>query len=153
MLSDEEYMKQKKTIKEEFDMVEKQLKTVQQQGLNWVDDCEHFFRFTQRLAAKFLSEKTSIEDKKALLLLVCSNIILKDHEVAAEYREPYAALAGFPLIGKSDLEGFEREKLLVEAEKPEIVESWLGRRDSNPRMPAPEAGALPLGYSPTCPRS
>ena len=25
---------------------------------------------------------------------------------------------------------------------------WLGRRDSNPRMPAPEAGALPLGYSP-----
>lgn len=26
--------------------------------------------------------------------------------------------------------------------------SWLGRRDSNPRMPAPEAGALPLGDSP-----
>ena len=25
---------------------------------------------------------------------------------------------------------------------------WLGRRGSNPRMPAPEAGALPLGYSP-----
>ena len=27
---------------------------------------------------------------------------------------------------------------------------WLGRRDSNPRMPGPEPGALPLGYSPKC---
>ena len=25
---------------------------------------------------------------------------------------------------------------------------WLGRRDSNPRMPAPKAGALPLGDAP-----
>src|SRR3989344_4479934 len=27
--------------------------------------------------------------------------------------------------------------------------SWLGRRDSNPRMPGPKPGALPLGYAPT----
>ncbi len=26
---------------------------------------------------------------------------------------------------------------------------WLGMRDSNPRMPGPEPGALPLGQSPT----
>lgn len=26
---------------------------------------------------------------------------------------------------------------------------WLGMRDSNPRMPGPEPGALPLGESPT----
>lgn len=26
--------------------------------------------------------------------------------------------------------------------------SWLGRRDSNPRMPGPKPGALPLGDSP-----
>jgi hypothetical protein len=25
---------------------------------------------------------------------------------------------------------------------------WLGRRDSNPRMPVPKTGALPLGHSP-----
>lgn|GEM_PF-4997381 len=29
------------------------------------------------------------------------------------------------------------------------VYMWLGRRDSNPRMTAPEAVALPLGDSPT----
>ena len=26
--------------------------------------------------------------------------------------------------------------------------AWLGWRDSNPRMPAPKAGALPLGDTP-----
>jgi hypothetical protein len=30
----------------------------------------------------------------------------------------------------------------------EIRSSWLGRRDSNPRMPGPKPGALPLGHSP-----
>ena len=24
---------------------------------------------------------------------------------------------------------------------------WLGRRDSNPRMPVPKTGALPLGHT------
>lgn len=30
-----------------------------------------------------------------------------------------------------------------------IRSEWLGRQDSNLRMLAPKAGALPLGYSPT----
>jgi hypothetical protein len=30
----------------------------------------------------------------------------------------------------------------------EIRSTWLGMRDSNPRMPGPEPGALPLGQSP-----
>jgi hypothetical protein len=30
----------------------------------------------------------------------------------------------------------------------EICSIWLGRRDSNPRMPGPKPGALPLGDSP-----
>ncbi len=27
----------------------------------------------------------------------------------------------------------------------ELMRIWLGRRDSNPRMPGPKPGALPLG--------
>ncbi len=30
----------------------------------------------------------------------------------------------------------------------EIRSTWLGRRDSNPRMPGPKPGALPLGDVP-----
>ena len=29
-----------------------------------------------------------------------------------------------------------------------VLQIWLGMRDSNPRMPGPEPGALPLGESP-----
>ena len=29
-----------------------------------------------------------------------------------------------------------------------LEQIWLGMRDSNPRMPGPEPGALPLGQSP-----
>ena len=32
--------------------------------------------------------------------------------------------------------------------KKEIRSTWLGRRDSNPRMLGPEPSALPLGESP-----
>ena len=31
---------------------------------------------------------------------------------------------------------------------PGLCSIWLGMRDSNPRMPGPEPGALPLGESP-----
>ena len=34
--------------------------------------------------------------------------------------------------------------------KTEIRSTWLGRRDSNPRMLGPEPSALPLGDSPLC---
>ena len=36
---------------------------------------------------------------------------------------------------------------------PGLCSIWLGRRDSNPRMPGPEPGALPLGDSPIMNRS
>jgi hypothetical protein len=29
-----------------------------------------------------------------------------------------------------------------------LYKIWLGRRDSNPRMPGPKPGALPLGHAP-----
>lgn len=32
--------------------------------------------------------------------------------------------------------------------KTVIIKTWLGVRDSNPRMPGPKPGALPLGQPP-----
>lgn len=31
---------------------------------------------------------------------------------------------------------------------PGLCSIWLGRRDSNPRIPGPKPGALPLGHVP-----
>ena len=38
--------------------------------------------------------------------------------------------------------------LLNDIPTNEISHIWLGRRDSNPRMPGPKPGALPLGDVP-----
>ena len=44
------------------------------------------------------------------------------------------------------------EKLINNSSDEELIQAlrsiWLGMRDSNPRMPVPKTGALPLGQSP-----
>ena len=157
LLSDEEYLHQKELIKEELHVAKKQLDTTQKQSENWVDDCERFFVFTQRVAAKF--SITSVEDKKALLTLICQNLTLTNNKVAAQYQEPYRSLSEFPLAGKEQEFLSEPEKSLTLAKNTKMEESWLGRRDSNPRSrdqnPLPYRLATPhyvaLGYSKSLP--
>ena len=38
-----------------------------------------------------------------------------------------------------------RDKKVQLNKNKELWSIWLGRRDSNPRMPGPKPGALPLG--------
>ena len=45
--------------------------------------------------------------------------------------------------------GFETHNLAKKKDlQTQVIFSWLGMRDSNPRMSAPKADALPLGESP-----
>jgi site-specific DNA recombinase len=67
--------------------------------------------------------------KKHLLSLFFKHIYIRDRQISRiEYTEIIAAL-------------LENRSVI-------ISDRWLGRRDSNPRISAPEADALPLGYSP-----
>lgn len=63
-------------------------------------------------------------------MLVASNIIVKDQEVAVTYQEPFASLAKFPLAGISTL---EREKALSVGQKSDLFERWLLGLGSNQR--------------------
>ena len=40
-----------------------------------------------------------------------------------------------------------RDKKDINLLEERIRRIWLGRRDSNPRMPGPKPGALPLGHA------
>ena len=51
----------------------------------------------------------------------------------------------FQTLQNDDNNGGETKRKDLETE---IRSSWLGRRDSNPRMPVPKTGALPLGDAP-----
>ncbi len=120
LLSDEEYLEQKKTIKNEMADIEGQLQTEHKNEETWIDDCERFVGFTQKLSEAFSS--ASLERKKEMLILVASNITVKDQEVATTYQEPFASLASFPLAGKSSL---ERDLCLTGAKNSEIFDRWL----------------------------
>lgn len=128
MLSDAEYLDQKQRIQAELDTVRRQLAADQQHGETWIADCERFFAFTQQLAGRFVG--VSAEEKQAALFLVCSKLVLREHKVTAEFREPFASLAAFPLAGKLGASQFEPRRLRAVAEKPETVESWLGILDA-----------------------
>jgi hypothetical protein len=61
---------------------------------------------------------------------VCSNLTLTDHRLAADYREPYASLAEFPLAGLAGESESEPNKVLAQADNPEIAAKWLGILDA-----------------------
>ena len=69
-----------------------------------------------------LFKNAEIEDKRVLLNSVLSNLELNDDLLRWKLKEPYDCMA---LCNENG--------------------NWLGRRDSNPRMPVPKTGALPLG--------
>lgn len=125
LLSDEDYMAQKNILKAELDLLEEQLGAQHQHGSTWLDDCERFLQFTQRLP-EMLAE-ASMNGKREIMMLVCSNVILKDQEIAVEYHEPFASMAKFPLAGKGREAGFEPETGLREAENPEMLHLWQAR--------------------------
>jgi site-specific DNA recombinase len=70
--------------------------------------------------------RSEVEERRQLLKLVLSNLRVEDDKVRWDVQKP------FDLIVKCS------EDLL-----------WLGREDSNLRVPVPKTGALPLGYAPT----
>jgi DNA invertase Pin-like site-specific DNA recombinase len=127
LLSDEEYLEQKRKFQEELHGTREQLASAGRQGETWVDDCEQFFAFTQKLAEKFTT--VSVDEKRTLLVLLCSKLTLKDREVASEFKEPFASVAAFPLSAADAQRQFEPRRWRVEAEKPEIAVKWLGILD------------------------
>ena len=54
-------------------------------------------------------------------------------------------------FAKAKAFGYSKPPNLIQEKRPADAShfSWLGRRDSNPRMSAPKTDALPLGDAPT----
>jgi site-specific DNA recombinase len=123
LLSDEEYLLQKSRILRDIEMTKEELLAVQQQSETWVDDCERFFAFTQRLERTFAV--LTVEEKKEVILLICSNLTLRDGILAVVYREPYASLASLSSIADEPISEFEPLGSLPEAEKSKTYGKWL----------------------------
>ncbi len=76
--------------------------------------------------AREIFESSNFDERRQLLNFVYSNLKLNDGKLLVELREPFLSMAKM-------------------SDQP----TWLGREDSNLRVPVPKTGALPLGYAPT----
>lgn len=152
LLSDDEYLREKQRIQGELDSLQRQLAAERQQGATWIADCEQFFAFTQQLAANFAA--AAAEQKRATLFLICSKLSLRDDRLVAEFREPFASLATFPLAGAVENPQFEPNGWLAEGEESETMQSWLGLLDKIRTFAltiAPTGGQFLANFSPsTC---
>lgn len=126
LLSDDEYLDRKKVIRGEMLEIEQQREAYKKQGDTWIEDCEKFIGFTQELCTRF--QKATLEQKKELMFLLCSNATIKNGSVAFSYREPFASIAKFPLAGNGR---FEPRASLSEKKKSSLFTEWLPRLDSN----------------------
>lgn len=100
--------------------------------------------------------RSSHEERRDIMVLLGQRIILKEKvleltpvpwfipiqkgykDLETEYRRLEPKLS-------DGIQMSENEKAALTT----LRSTWLGRRDSNPRMPGPEPGALPLGDSPS----
>lgn len=93
-------------------------------GENQLITIQTVLNLAQKTRELFVS--SNLEEKQQLLKLMFSNLKLNGEKLHVELKEPFYNIAKLP-------------------NQPD----WLGRKDSNLRMPGPKPGALPLGYAPT----
>ena len=126
-ISDEFYQRKSEQYEEEMRQVRKSIGVLTKANKEYMNMGSAIFELAHTSAKVYESCKTEAE-KRALLHDVFSNIRIRNGKLLPDYKN------GIQLVA-------------ARAKKND----WLGRRDSNPRMPAPEAGALPLGDSPIWP--
>ncbi len=108
----------------DLNQVTASIKSLTEANKKYLNMGSAIFELAQASAKIYESCPTNVE-KRELLNSVFSNLKVKDGNVLPDYKN------GIQLVAA-------RAK----------NNDWLGRRDSNPRMTAPEAVALPLGDSP-----
>lgn len=121
LLSDDEYLAQKQRIKTEMDDLNEQIKAQKDHSTLWIDDCERFIANTQEFCHRF--ENGTLEEKRELFLLTCSNITLKDEKVVFSYAEPFKTLSEFALAEKAK---FEQAPSFSGKQESKIVMEWRG---------------------------
>ena len=142
-----EFEAKKKELEAERDQFGSQIKELAQNSDQWIEDAEEEFTFVNGISKRL--KTGTIKEKKYILSRVGSNLRLKDRQLTLEVKEPYLLIKK---VKESKPTSLEPPKSLIDKGLMDDLKSSyplrLGRRDSNPRMPGPKPGALPLGDAP-----
>ncbi len=130
LITDEVYKSKLEELNKEKVVLENELRKINQStngGLDTLEQVKEIFLTANKAKKDFLNADPNRQ--RTILEKLLWNLEIKDKEIAyASYKMPYEALKKSPKNGD--------------------FSSLLGWRDSNPRIPGPKPGALPLGHTP-----
>ncbi len=122
-ITEEQYDKFYTTLREEGEDIAIRLEQLQEADDNFRITAKYVLDLSNRAHDLFIN--SGFEEKRQLIKLVLSNLRMEGENIV------YDVQKHFDVIIKNG------DDML-----------WLGRKDSNLRMPGPKPGALPLGYAP-----
>lgn len=100
------------------------LEQLQEAENSYYVTAKYLLDLTNRIHDLFIGSE--VEEKRHLIKLILSNLELNDENIVCNVVSPF-------------------DLILKMSDDP----LWLGRKDSNLRMPGPKPGALPLGHAPS----
>lgn len=149
VLDDEFYLAEKQTLQNKIAITKNQI--AQTEMSDDQPTAQDAFRFATHAKEAFTKGDTKI--RREIFSALGSNFILKDRLLTFQ-REAWLRRISdiYPKVSKK-LAPFIRTDKTKNLHRKNggilrLYNFWLGRRDSNPRMPGPKPGALPLGHSP-----
>ena len=141
LLSDEEFGEQQRILKIEKEKATDHLKKISKRQDDWVELAGKCFNFAAKAQEKFL--KGSIAEKRYLMRVFGSNLILKNKILEVEPRGPFKLITKALRTSKVRLEPVEKIDLSgFNADLFYQNPSWGGQADLNRQPPASQAGAL-----------
>ncbi len=122
-ISDEQYDKFYQSLSEQSENLNMRLLQLREAEDNYYTTAKYVLDISNRAYEWFVSSE--VNEKRQLINLVLSNLRIENEKVLYDAQRPFDVI----------INSIDNKR-------------WLGRKDSNLRMPGPKPGALPLGDAP-----
>lgn len=137
LLSDEEYLLQKKELSNQKMLLESKTKIVEGQNAIWSDSCRDYFNFITNLKENFRYAKP--EKRREAFQYICTDSIITNGILRMEVNNPNKKVLLFNVKKAStitDNNSLESDKKETKNDSEEALFSlWRSQRDSNPWSP------------------
>jgi len=136
LLTNEEFLTQKRAITGEMNSIQNKLKDLDDRQNNWLDLAYKAFDFCKRIKERFATG--TLNDKKLILSCLGAAIILKDRQISIQPKGVFSVIQkGVKEVQRLELDGNGLEES-KETVLQSVYSSWLPGTGSNRR---------PIGYT------
>lgn len=134
LLSDEEFLQQKRETLKSMQIIREKMENTTKQSQNWFDNCVSYVEFNRNLYRKF--KKSSPEQKRDIFQFIYYNPTITAQILGKSEQSPHKFIISANLEKQSTItarKGVNKAKTPAYAS---VSSNWRERRDSNPRPPA-----------------